>query len=163
MPRYFAPHKARNGGLPPPKPKVLGLFGSGWQAGAHLEYLCSLFDFEMVKVFSPNEQLLKVGPRGDSLVLVDDRGRRFPWIADPFVISFSSILDPGQSICHARKASGLWLNFETIASLRDALLATLAPVSAANCHERKSAKTGQTRRGYRRAAGFLQSSNRLSC
>jgi ornithine cyclodeaminase/alanine dehydrogenase-like protein (mu-crystallin family) len=41
--------------LAPSKPKVLGLFGSGWQASAHLEYLCSLFPFEKVKVFSPNE------------------------------------------------------------------------------------------------------------
>jgi alanine dehydrogenase len=42
--------------LSPAKPKILGLFGSGWQAGAHLEYLCSLFEFELVKVFSPNEE-----------------------------------------------------------------------------------------------------------
>src|SRR5215470_4927634 len=42
--------------LEPPKPKVLGLFASGWQASAHLEYLCSLFEFEKIKVFSPNEQ-----------------------------------------------------------------------------------------------------------
>jgi len=42
--------------LSPAKPKVLGLFGSGWQASAHLEYLCSLFDFETIKVFSPNEE-----------------------------------------------------------------------------------------------------------
>src|SRR5262249_11943727 len=42
--------------LSPAKPKVLGLFGSGWQASAHLEYLCGLFDFELVKVFSPNQQ-----------------------------------------------------------------------------------------------------------
>jgi alanine dehydrogenase len=42
--------------LAPAKPRVLGLFGSGWQASAHLEYLCSVFDFEKVKVFSPNEQ-----------------------------------------------------------------------------------------------------------
>jgi ornithine cyclodeaminase/alanine dehydrogenase-like protein (mu-crystallin family) len=42
--------------LAPEKPRVLALFGSGWQAGAHLEYLCSLFEFERVKVFSPNEQ-----------------------------------------------------------------------------------------------------------
>src|SRR5215467_10355632 len=41
--------------LAPTKPKVLGMFGSGWQADAHLEYLCSLFEFEKVKVFSPNE------------------------------------------------------------------------------------------------------------
>src|SRR5437763_5126652 len=40
--------------LAPPKPKVLGLFGSGWQAGAHLEYLCSLFQFDKIKVYSPN-------------------------------------------------------------------------------------------------------------
>ncbi|HLH31708.1 MAG TPA: ornithine cyclodeaminase family protein [Terriglobia bacterium] len=42
--------------LAPAKPKVLGLFGSGWQASAHLEYLCSLFQFDTIKVFSPNEQ-----------------------------------------------------------------------------------------------------------
>jgi len=42
--------------LAPAKPKVLGLFGSGWQASAHLEYLCSLFEFETIKVFSPNEE-----------------------------------------------------------------------------------------------------------
>jgi ornithine cyclodeaminase/alanine dehydrogenase-like protein (mu-crystallin family) len=41
--------------LAPSKPRVLGLFGSGWQASAHLEYLCSLFDFQKIKVFSPNE------------------------------------------------------------------------------------------------------------
>src|SRR5436309_1439352 len=42
--------------LAPAKPNVLGLFGSGWQASAHLEYLCSLFDFKTIKIFSPNEQ-----------------------------------------------------------------------------------------------------------
>jgi len=42
--------------LAPANPRVLGLFGSGWQAGAHLEFLCSLFDFERVKVFSPNSE-----------------------------------------------------------------------------------------------------------
>jgi ornithine cyclodeaminase/alanine dehydrogenase-like protein (mu-crystallin family) len=42
--------------LAPAKPRVLGLFGSGWQASAHLEYLCSLFEFQKIKVFSPNEQ-----------------------------------------------------------------------------------------------------------
>src|SRR5262249_31239405 len=42
--------------LAPAKPKILGLFGSGWQAGAHLEYLCSLFQFETIKVFSPHEE-----------------------------------------------------------------------------------------------------------
>src|SRR6202161_4301549 len=42
--------------LAPAKPKVLGLFGTGWQAGAHVGYLCSLFECEKIKVFSPNEQ-----------------------------------------------------------------------------------------------------------
>jgi alanine dehydrogenase len=42
--------------LAPSKPKVLGLFGSGWQAGAHLEFLSSLFEFERIKVFSPNAE-----------------------------------------------------------------------------------------------------------
>lgn len=42
--------------LAPPKPKVLGLFGSGWQAGAHLEFLCSEYRFEKIKVFSPNQE-----------------------------------------------------------------------------------------------------------
>ena len=27
--------------LAPENPQVLGLFGSGWQAGAHLEFLCA--------------------------------------------------------------------------------------------------------------------------
>ena len=36
------------------QPKVLGLIGSGWQAGAHLEFLCSQFSFDRVKVYSPN-------------------------------------------------------------------------------------------------------------
>jgi alanine dehydrogenase len=42
--------------LAPEKPRVLGLFGSGWQASAHLEALCRLFPFERVKVFSPNQE-----------------------------------------------------------------------------------------------------------
>ena len=42
--------------LAPSKPRVLGLFGSGWQAGAHLEFLCSHYPFESVKVFSPNQE-----------------------------------------------------------------------------------------------------------
>jgi ornithine cyclodeaminase/alanine dehydrogenase-like protein (mu-crystallin family) len=42
--------------LAPEKPKVLGLFGSGWQATAHIEFLCSHFPFEQVKVFSPNQE-----------------------------------------------------------------------------------------------------------
>jgi alanine dehydrogenase len=42
--------------LAPAKPRVLGLFGSGWQAGAHLEFLCSEWQFERVKVYSPNQE-----------------------------------------------------------------------------------------------------------
>src|SRR5215510_4473087 len=42
--------------LSPEKPRVLGLFGSGWQAGAHLEYLAAQHAFEQVKVFSPNQE-----------------------------------------------------------------------------------------------------------
>jgi alanine dehydrogenase len=38
------------------QPKVLGLFGSGGQAGAHLEFLCALFDFERIKAYSPNQE-----------------------------------------------------------------------------------------------------------
>jgi alanine dehydrogenase len=42
--------------LAPEKPRVLGLFGSGWQAGAHLEFLCTEYRFEHVKVYSPNQE-----------------------------------------------------------------------------------------------------------
>jgi len=42
--------------LAPEKPSQLALFGSGWQAGAHLEFLCSLFEFKRIKVFSPNSE-----------------------------------------------------------------------------------------------------------
>ena len=42
--------------LAPREPQVLGLFGSGWQAGAHLEALCGLYRFEQIKVFSPNPE-----------------------------------------------------------------------------------------------------------
>jgi alanine dehydrogenase len=42
--------------LAPENPKTVALFGSGWQAGAHLDYLCSMFPFERVKVFSPNAE-----------------------------------------------------------------------------------------------------------
>jgi ornithine cyclodeaminase/alanine dehydrogenase-like protein (mu-crystallin family) len=37
-------------------PRTLGLFGSGWQAGAHLELLCHQFTFEQIKVYSPNQE-----------------------------------------------------------------------------------------------------------
>ena len=40
--------------LAPAKPKVLGLFGSGWQASAHLEFLANEFAFEDIKIYSPN-------------------------------------------------------------------------------------------------------------
>src|SRR5215510_12100218 len=42
--------------LAPAHPAGLGLFGSGWQAGAHLEYLCALFDFQRIRVYSPNAE-----------------------------------------------------------------------------------------------------------
>ncbi len=42
--------------LAPANPRVLGLFGSGWQASAHIEFLCSHFRFEKVKVYSPNQE-----------------------------------------------------------------------------------------------------------
>jgi alanine dehydrogenase len=42
--------------LAPEKPRVLGLFGSGWQAGAHLEFLAAQHSFEQIKVFSPNQE-----------------------------------------------------------------------------------------------------------
>jgi ornithine cyclodeaminase/alanine dehydrogenase-like protein (mu-crystallin family) len=42
--------------LAPTNPKALGLFGSGWQASAHLEFLCSQFAFDRVKVYSPNQE-----------------------------------------------------------------------------------------------------------
>src|ERR1700758_4980379 len=42
--------------LAPQNPRVLGLFGSGWQASAHLEFLCGEYPFEQVKVYSPNHE-----------------------------------------------------------------------------------------------------------
>jgi alanine dehydrogenase len=36
--------------------KVLGLLGTGWQAEAHLEAMCSVRQFEIVKVYSPNPE-----------------------------------------------------------------------------------------------------------
>ena len=39
--------------LAPEKPKVLGLFGSGWQAGAHLEALCSFFSVRKGESLQP--------------------------------------------------------------------------------------------------------------
>ncbi len=41
--------------LAPGQPRGLGLFGSGWQAGAHLEALCGQYGFDRIKVFSPNQ------------------------------------------------------------------------------------------------------------
>ncbi|HTI88740.1 MAG TPA: ornithine cyclodeaminase family protein [Alphaproteobacteria bacterium] len=35
--------------------KVLGLLGTGWQAEAHLEAMCAVRDFDLVKVYSPTE------------------------------------------------------------------------------------------------------------
>lgn len=42
--------------LAPGDATVLGLFGSGWQAGAHLDFLAGIFDLERIKVFSPNPE-----------------------------------------------------------------------------------------------------------
>jgi len=42
--------------LAPGQPRGLGLFGSGWQAGAHLEALCGQYSFDRIKVFSPNQE-----------------------------------------------------------------------------------------------------------
>jgi ornithine cyclodeaminase/alanine dehydrogenase-like protein (mu-crystallin family) len=42
--------------LAPKKPRSLALFGSGGQARAHIEFLCRLFPFEEVKVYSPNQE-----------------------------------------------------------------------------------------------------------
>lgn len=42
--------------LAPVKPHTLGLFGSGWQASAHLEFLAAQYDFREIKVYSPNEE-----------------------------------------------------------------------------------------------------------
>jgi len=41
--------------LAPENPKTLGLFGSGWQAGAHLEFLAAQYNFGEIKVYSPNQ------------------------------------------------------------------------------------------------------------
>jgi alanine dehydrogenase len=42
--------------LAPNNPRVLGLFGSGWQAGAHLEFLAAQYNFAEIKVHSPNHE-----------------------------------------------------------------------------------------------------------
>jgi len=42
--------------LAPQKPRSLALFGSGGQARAHIEFLCGLYPFEEVKVYSPNQE-----------------------------------------------------------------------------------------------------------
>ena len=42
--------------LAPNSPKVLGLFGSGWQASSHIEFLCAQYNFDEVKVYSPNQE-----------------------------------------------------------------------------------------------------------
>ncbi|MBI2371380.1 MAG: ornithine cyclodeaminase family protein, partial [Deltaproteobacteria bacterium] len=36
--------------------RTLGLFGSGWQAGAHLEAICLVREIRQVKVFSPTRE-----------------------------------------------------------------------------------------------------------
>lgn len=42
--------------LAPARPKCLGLLGAGLQAGGQLEALCTVRDFEEIKVFSPNPE-----------------------------------------------------------------------------------------------------------
>ncbi len=46
--------------------KTLGLFGTGWQARPHLEFLHRIFHFEQVKVFSPNQEHCREFCRGMS-------------------------------------------------------------------------------------------------
>ena len=65
--------------LAPPKPHTLGLFGSGWQASAHLETLCGLYPFEQVKVFSPNQEHCRTFAREMSEKL----GRRIEAVDSP--------------------------------------------------------------------------------
>ena len=55
--------------LAPQNPKVLGLFGSGWQGSAHLEFLCSEYKFDQVKVYSPNQEHCREFCRDMSLKL----------------------------------------------------------------------------------------------
>src|SRR6266581_3324560 len=55
--------------LAPARPKVLGLFGSGWQASAHIEFLCAHFPFEKVKVFSPNQEHCREFARSNGVKL----------------------------------------------------------------------------------------------
>ncbi len=65
--------------LAPAKPRVLGLFGSGWQASAHLEFLAAQYGFDRDQSLQPQSGALprilpeddrKAGPRssrrGDS-------------------------------------------------------------------------------------------------
>jgi ornithine cyclodeaminase/alanine dehydrogenase-like protein (mu-crystallin family) len=40
--------------LAPPKPEILALFGAGWQASAHLEFLAAQYSFDEIRVYSPN-------------------------------------------------------------------------------------------------------------
>jgi alanine dehydrogenase len=65
--------------LAPEKPKVLGLFGSGWQAGAHLEFLVAQYAFDQIKVFSPNQEHCREFCRGMSEKL----GREIRAVAAP--------------------------------------------------------------------------------
>jgi alanine dehydrogenase len=65
--------------LSPEKPRVLGLFGSGWQASAHLEFLCAQFAFERVKVYSPNREHCREFCRKMSVQL----GREIESVATP--------------------------------------------------------------------------------
>ena len=65
--------------LAPPAPQVLALFGSGWQAGAHLEFLAAQYSFHQIKVFSPNQEHCREFARTNSAKL----GREVRAVASP--------------------------------------------------------------------------------
>ena len=53
--------------LAPDKPKVLGLFGSGWQASAHLEFLCSQYRLRAGQSLQPQSGALpRILPENDA-------------------------------------------------------------------------------------------------
>jgi hypothetical protein len=50
-----------------------------------------------VRIFSDANRV-KTSAKGESLYLLDERGRRFPLVKDPAAIPFDVTLDPGQSV-----------------------------------------------------------------
>src|SRR5580658_7700044 len=65
--------------LAPANPKVLGLFGSGWQASAHLEFLAAQYNFSEIKVYSPNQEHC----REFCAAMTKDLGREVRAVATP--------------------------------------------------------------------------------